>query len=400
MTHRSRSGGPQKQRNKRNNKNQPKKLHHPPAPPKDIEEEDTETTIPSSAFIESPTNTEILELVHHALKTCLDATDFTTTVKRFKGLLYDKKWLDVFTDDQLLESYAGRWVPSRGCCYRELFAHLGTIRKLFVIQEDQIGSDGEEDDDEEEEQQQESEAGPSNQPMEEQTETKILSLGGGASSELLAIAALIKSSLELGSKTLQDRKGKSPVKWNWTGIDIGSWSKVVKKFQTGLSSQWELDDSVLNIDFIQGDLLKSSQDEDETESDFQPIDLSSILLQQQPDLTTILFTLTELMSQSRAGTINLLRSLSQIPKGGLLLIADSASDISEFEMGSSGRKWPIYMILDMMLLGPPGQEERKGDWECVRKEDSRWFRLPVGVGAGWPVKLENTRYWYHLYRRI
>ena len=55
------------------------------------------------------------------------------------------------------------------------------------------------------------------------------------------------------------------------------------------------------------------------------------------------------------------------------------------------------MVLDAVLLGEGGEG---AGWETVRSEDSRWYRLPEGADAGWPVKLENTRYWMRLYRRL
>jgi 25S rRNA (uracil2843-N3)-methyltransferase len=136
----------------------------------------------------------------------------------------------------------------------------------------------------------------------------------------------------------------------------------------------------------------------EDEPSHRPVDISSILTAKPPTLITLLFTLTELFSQSRPATLRFLHLITaHVPPGTLLLVADSASDISEFAIGSAGRKWPVWMILDMALT--TRQEGKGAEWEKVRGEDSRWYRLPEGVGAGWPVKLENTRYWYRLYRR-
>jgi 25S rRNA (uracil2843-N3)-methyltransferase len=57
------------------------------------------------------------------------------------------------------------------------------------------------------------------------------------------------------------------------------------------------------------------------------------------------------------------------------------------------------MVLDAMLLGMK-YEDGKNKWRKVESEDSRWYRLAEGVADSWPVKLENTRYWYRLYRRV
>lgn len=408
MTHRSRTGGPVKQRGGAKKKTG-RKLHHPPPPPEaDAAERSTNS---AEAYLESPTDGEILEIVHHALRETIDAHGFPAAVQKVKGLLYDQKWLEVFTDHGLLESYAGRWVPSRACCYRELFATLDPIRQLFYVERGFDGDAEGEEDVSDGEDRQEGEAGPSTKTTDvsedeaPQLRTNILSLGGGASTEVIAVASLARACQLLEPQnTASDRKGKSPVKWNWTGVDIGKWDHIVDKFQSSLQSEWELSRDILNPAFVQGDLLSSpsssSATADGAHSDnLAPLDIPRLLLDSAPNLITILFTLTELLTQSRPSTFAFLRSLTQNTSSGtLLLVADSASDISEFEMGSSGRKWPIYMILDTILLGPPNQPG--AEWECVEKEDSRWYRLPPGVGAGWPVKLENTRYWYRLYRRI
>lgn len=425
MTHRSRSFAPAKHKpGPKKAKGAPKKLHQPP-PRSNVANDassdpgDEPSLVPASVFLDSPTDGEILQVIHHALRQTLDSPDFSLNVQKAKGLLYDKKWLELFGNSALLESYAGRWVPSRACCYRELFASLASVRRLFVVERgskedsDEEGETGDAGDEGETN----AEAGPSKPTANVETlHTRILSLGGGASSELLAIAALAHSCLNLEPKLTADVKGKSPVKWSWTGVDIGAWGGIVDKFRSTLATDWDLDSGVFDVDFIQADLLKPalnrSNDADSVSPPaastataatgdidaLPPIDIST-LFSPQPTLITILFTLTELLTQSRASTFTFLRSLTLNSKPGtLLLVADSASDLSEFEMGSSGRKWPIHMVLDTLLLGPPGA--RTGDWHCMRKEDSRWFRMGEGVGAGWPVKLENTRYWFRLYRRL
>jgi 25S rRNA (uracil2843-N3)-methyltransferase len=371
------------------------------------------TAIPASAFLESPTDDEILELVHHALRATLDSPTLSNNVQKVKGLLYEKKWLELFGDATLLESYAGRWVPSRACCYRELFAMLGDVRRLFIVERDGVdseaGDDDEADEDDEEagdrqaaeaaedDQAESSQAGPST-PSPEPLDTRIISLGGGASSELLAVAALVHACMSLEPKaTAADGKGKSPARWSWTGVDIGAWGNIVDKFQQSIQAEWDLGEDTLGIDFVHADLLKPAGAEPAADS-VAGLDFPRVF-SPQPSLVTLLFTLTELLTQSRPATFTFLRSITtNSPPGTFFLVADSASDLSEFEMGSSGRKWPIHMILDTMLLGPPSSPS--GEWEPVRKEDSRWFRMGEGVGAGWPVKLENTRYWLRLYRRL
>jgi 25S rRNA (uracil2843-N3)-methyltransferase len=347
-------------------------------------------------------------------------------VQEIKAKLFDQRWLEVFEDHRLLDAYAGRWVPSRAVCFRELFAALSEVRALFLGQGD--NEDGENDEEGVTEDGQpdgegsdfeadeldsktaafrlpeaDTEASSSQSKGEVSSSSSVLSLGGGAGSELLALASILKS-------VHSSSKGKERA-WSWTGIDIGAWSSVLDKLSGAIEFEWGLG---LSISYTQGNLLsfcpkphphatsRSCDDPDDAEPEsYSPphAGLASILDRDQPKLITLLFTLTELFSQSRSSTLALLRLLtSHSPSGALFLVADSASDISEFELGSAGRKWPVFMILDMVMLSKDG--DGKPGWEKVAGEESRWYRLPEGVGAGWPVKLENTRYWYRLYRRL
>jgi 25S rRNA (uracil2843-N3)-methyltransferase len=359
MTHRSRSGGPIKPRPKApKSKDGPKKLHHPPSSNTPLSIEPNPLLIP---FLTSPTDPEILNLIHHALKETLLSHTFLPSIQRIKALLFDRKWLEVFEDPAFLEAYAGRWVPSRACCFRSLIGGSEAIMKeLFDVRDVE---EDEDDSDEEEESEDGNVAGSSR---------NVLALGGGAGSELLALASLVAS---------PNGKGKSK-QYTYTSLDIGAWSGVLDKLHSSIKSELRLPDSSLSIHYTQTNLLSDTEI------------LITTLKDKSPNLVTLLFTLSELLQQSRQSTITLLHNLTtNTSPGTLFLIADSASDISEFEMGSSGRKWPVYMLLDTILSG-------MGGWKRVEGEDSRWFRFEEGVGAGWVVKLENTRYWYRVYKRV
>ncbi|EIW72305.1 hypothetical protein TREMEDRAFT_70672, partial [Tremella mesenterica DSM 1558] len=137
MTHRSRNGGPPKTHRKKNQNGPKRKLHHPPSQPTsqpDLSDSPSDNSefppLPIKQF-DSPTESDLLVVVHRALRQTLDNPTFSTSVQTVKALLYNRKWLEVFTNPVLLEVYVGRWVPSRGVCYRELMIRLGAIRGLF-----------------------------------------------------------------------------------------------------------------------------------------------------------------------------------------------------------------------------------------------------------------------------
>lgn len=363
MTHRSRSGGPQGQHVQRKKVNLPRK----PRPEPKIEEDPNATPPPEAHPLAStPTTFDILALIRHSLAPTITSPDFKATVQTIKGLLYDKKWLEAFGEEELLDAYAGRWVPSRVLCFRELFAESEVLRNA-------ICAAGVSEDDGEDEGQAES----------SKSKSRILSLGGGAGTEILAIASLMHGQRLVDRAEGRESSDQYP---SWVGVDFGPWSGVLEKFSSAFKSLWHLD---IPSPCHQMNLLKP-----ESPDPLLP------LISGDTSLVTLIFTICELMSQSRPGTIRLIRDLTMnLRSGGLLLVADSASDIAEFELGSSGRTWPVYMVLDAMLLGTK-DAEGKAQWSKVESEDSRWFRLPEGVADNWPVKLENTRYWYRLYRRV
>jgi 25S rRNA (uracil2843-N3)-methyltransferase len=220
----------------------------------------------------------------------------------------------------------------------------------------------------------------------------VLSLGGGAGSELLALASLIRGIR--GSGHRYDSSSSNtyrPVRW--TGVDIGSWSSVLDTIGDAVQHTWKGD---ITRTYHKTNLLDASSPS--TQSLFD--DLAA----HPPHLTTLFFTLTELLSQSPQRTIALLTRLTaHTPRGGYLLVADSASDISSFSLGAGGREWPTYTMIDLImlrLLAADKKGDQPGQWEKVESSDSRWYRLAPGTGSDWPTKLENARYWFRLYRRI
>ncbi|CAD6568152.1 MAG: hypothetical protein TREMPRED_004305 [Tremellales sp. Tagirdzhanova-0007] len=363
MTHRSRNGGPARPRRQGASTQASTKTRviKPPtssglrsSPPPLTSTSDN----PPQTLLTQPADTAILKVIHRALRETVDSPDFLPAVQRIKSLLYHRKWLEVFGDEALLQAYAGRWVPSRALCFRELLVNLRPVRDIFTLEtrenegKDDMGS----------------------------ASTEIVSLGGGAGSELLAIAAILHACHVQSPSS----KAKAPARISWTGIDIGAWQPTLQKFGESLNTEWDLAQH-LETGYVRADLLDPAD-----------LSLSNILTRSRPRLITLLFTLTELLAQSRSQTISLLHLLTKLTTPGcLLLVIDSASDISECEVGSEGRKWPVWMILDAVLVAGGG-----GGWGTVRSEDTRWYRLAEGVGAAWPAKLENTRYWMRLHRRL
>lgn len=385
MTHRSRKGAPGSERVKKLNhkaKNTSKKLHHPHGAG------GVRRASISSSEGEQQTGTaldlSLLAIMQDGLKDTLEAEDLNERLQEVKGHLYNKAWLELFRDgnEKLLKAYAARWAPSRAMAFREMMRKSRAVRAVFDTQRGGKGFRGE---------------GP-----EEQRE--ILALGGGAGSEVLATAALVQEfacsyqdmvdepepesqesqtvddELAQATTSLSINASSSRPSFNHTSLDIGSWDPILSSLTPSIRSEWPLLTSTkLSTSFTQTDLLTSP--------------LPSL---QPPTLITLLFTLTELLAQSRTKTIALLTSLTKLaPVGSLFLVADSASDLASFPMGSEGREWPVWMVLHAIL-------HNTESWQLEEESDSTWWRLKedVKVGSGYPCKLENVRYWMRVYRRV
>jgi 25S rRNA (uracil2843-N3)-methyltransferase len=387
----------------------PKKIHHPPSRPSTSTASTTPLTTPL------PIEELVLRSISSALEKTLRNSALPTIIQNIKHLLYEKKFLEVFEDETVLEAYASRWVPSRALAFREIMGESEYVvrllegRKAGARSQGDVKGKGKGKEDEEEQGVQA--ASPRN---------RVVCLGGGAGSELLALVALVSAENEwtefpkpvdqTGSKDDPDDsededdsdktdKAKRTVfpPCDIHMVDIGPYAPVVNKFTTSLRST--LPSADFTESFHQTDILSS--DSDVLADLLEPAsDLAN------PPLVTLFYTLSELFLQSRPATIIFLDKLSRLaPKGTLFLIVDSANEeASALGVGKSGRSYSLGDVLDGLLCAlkpaPDGGEgPPKPRWKKLEGVDSRWFRLKAGLQEKYPVKLENSRYWSRLYRK-
>lgn len=297
-----------------------------------------------------PVEIEVLDLLSSALSETLSRQDLSNQIQKIKALLYDRKFLEVFEDAALLEAYVARWVPSRALAFRELLGGSDYLLRALKGK---------------------GKARAIEATDEAPQRTSIVALGGGACSELLALAS-IASELEESRPALGIEL-----------VDIGPYEPIVDIFDRALRLRYA---GQSQVRFHLMDIL-------------EPPKLEDLLV--NSSIVTLLFTLTELFLQSRAKTIELLRRLTRsTSKGALFLVADSANEeASSLAVGSSGRAYDLGTVLDGLLCRAEVEGQR-ASWECVEREDSKWFRLREGLQERYPIKLENTRYWMRLYRRL
>lgn len=306
-------------------------------------------------------------------------------------------------------------------------------RKVTKIREDPVevpqgeeGEDGDasategQDGDGAEEEVQEPESEEDDEPAPTRTIT-IICVGGGAGSEVLALASTVRS---LGT----------PAKVVVQAVDSADWGQVLEEMVDVVADKWRLRSNRFQVEFIKRDVLANlpggkkergiGREEREREEEEARKAIEAVSLKERSDassavsftpsttggetssvstssnrqptiqyasaqLITLLFTTAELLTASRPQTLSFLSHLTtSCAPGTLLLIVESAGSFSAMSVGAT--QFPLEFLLDLVLAG--GKDGKTGGWEIVEKEESRWWRLPEGVAKGYPLRLENMRY--------
>ncbi|KAG7664879.1 uncharacterized protein J8A68_001572 [[Candida] subhashii] len=283
--------------------------------------------------------TKIMDLFEVCFKNVLDSPELQEHIQVVKGDLYNRDYLSAFNNDDKRFAYASRWTPARALAYTSLFASLEPIKELMEDPE---------------------------------SKKSVLCVGGGASSELVGLAAVFARLKEYNSGSASELNIKL--------IDIADWSLVVNNLTSYMKSNWVYHQEKLNSEFVCGDVLTVNPDS---------LGLETL------DLVTLLFTTNELFAEKRKETIRLLQLLnSRCKQGSLLLIAESAGSYSHITIGE--RRFPVQFLIDTVLIGKPG--ESNGAWEIVQQSESCWYRINQKE-VEYPMKLENMRFFYRLYRK-
>ncbi|CED82419.1 Protein of unknown function DUF3115 [Phaffia rhodozyma] len=359
----------------------------------------------------------ILSFLGSLSASTISSEKYQTNLQAVKGALFDRDYDRAFgsrSKPDWLWAYVARWVPGRALGYRAMLGDLDeyeggcavkAVGKLFEPLEGEqrfavtkVESEQEEQDDEEEGDDSENDSDvdegledavatldlsspPSdsngNEPVPEVIPTRtinVLCYGSGPGSEIIALAATT-------------RERGTPAKVHVQAVDSGNWGPILSQMSSGIETEWNLPKSRFEVDFIQHDILK-------------PADATRIDIP-RANLITLLYTTHELLTASRSTTIAFLSNLTaQAQPGTLLMIVESAGSFSAMPVGKSEKTFPLEFLLDLVLAGGkdagPGS---RGEWEVVKKSESRWFRVPDGVGKGYPVKLENMRHMLRVYRR-
>jgi len=391
----------------------------------------------------------VLNIFAHAFP--IDSNQLPLTLQQIKKSLYDRDFSSAFGHQDLRETYAQRWSPSRALAYLHIFwKYLPLLPDLKsearAYREGKGRDEGGVMQAAEETLLSESclqtVVGTVKDREPRQVYRKIVCLGGGAGAELVALAAYLHN-LEANVGADLDLSNKPPrlndasACFECRLIDIADWDSLIRMLQRGtttappISKYASAEAKATNHPLVSPDRFAAS---------FMNHDMLSMepgaghALFEDAALVTLMFTLNELYSKSMSSTTQFLLSLtSSTPVGALLLVVDSSGTYSTVNIGkdpaardtaetevagptdeicmapSELKKYPMQWLLDHTLLDVAtvnksaiaGKAQKSGKdpkWEKVAAQDSEWFRLNPGLT--YPIELEDMRYQMHLYRRL
>ncbi|CCH43906.1 hypothetical protein BN7_3461 [Wickerhamomyces ciferrii] len=302
----------------------------------DLSEESDLSNIPAVTKDSLYTN-DILKLFQDSFNHILSSPSLEGFIQKVKSDLYNRDYISAFGQDDKRMAYSARWTPSRALCYSSLFSSLKEVKEVITDQN-----------------------------------SKVLCVGGGAGGELIGLSSVFTQSRDFLNKD----KYKS--KLNIKLIDIADWTTIVTQLTSKVKKNWLYDEpDSLEVDFINDDVIS--------------VDPASLHLTDL-NLITLLFTTNELFAEDKAKSIRFFQALNKLcQSGAYLLISESAGSYSHITVGS--KKFPIQFLIDTILLGKKGE----GEWELVNKSDSCWYRCEKDYQ--YPMKIENMRFFFRLYRK-
>ena len=281
---------------------------------------------------------QILDLFKILFDEYSKAPDLNEKIQAVKTELFNRNYLKAFDSSEKRSVYVLRWSSARTLAYSSLFSSIEPLRDLIWKMNDN---------------------------------RKVLCVGGGAASEMVALAALYSRARRAYPEPLASL--------SLSIVDIASWSDVVKAIEMHVRDHWLERKDNFSASFLEEDIL------------FPKIQIDYY----NYDLVTILFTANELFKEKKLETVNFLQELNRKCKSGTyLLIAESAGSFSHLTVGS--KQFPVQFLIDMVLIGKPN--ENNGSWELVEKSDSCWYRVNQSQ-VQYDIRLENMRFFYRLYKK-
>ena len=389
-----------------------------------------EDDIPSSSYqrAKSSISIELQQLILDIFQTTFSEkfdSALQLKIQDVKQHLFSRDFAQAFGTQEYLDAYAMRWSPSRALAYLDI---LISPRRIFMPSQSPktkyhhaLSDDTDI---------------PTDIPVgdppahkgecslfeEEQngTRMKIVSLGGGAGAELVALAGLLCQSASSSKEKQTTDAGLLPLVpyFDATFIDVADWSSIISRLHASVTTSPAQSKYASNRQAVQASMASDESFQVTfMQQDLLTMEVSRMgQLLEDCALVTLMFTLNELYSISMSATTSFLLSMTSLMRpGSLLLVADSPGSYSTVNVGEdvkgqapgaqkepkACKKYPMLWLLDHTLLvaATVGSSSTGGEqWEKLEGNESKWFRLPQGLR--YPIELEDMRYQMHLYRRL
>lgn len=363
----------------------------------------------------------LLNLLRDTFPACQDSETLKPLLRTINDSLLLRDFETAFGSEQYRESYVLRWSPSRALAYTNVLAGLCTEEG-----EDQTWANALINQQEE------------NQPSTNYAKdsAKVVCFGGGAA-EIIAFAGLLRQlrldaarKPEPGSSSLSaavlDEAGfplasdsvylsTSASLLDLHIVDMADWSSVISKLHIGLQTPPILSKyasaaaRASNIPFLTSGMLKPTF----TQANIFASSTEELrsMIGPSPSLITLLFTLSDLYSDSIPRTTAFLLKLTMAtPEGSVLLVVDSpeshpesvVKESQEATRNNETKSFPMVRLMNHVLIGEVGKDvegsETKAKWRKITTMDNRFHKLEERLK--YPLSLENLRFQVHLYKRL
>ncbi|RKF60805.1 25S rRNA -methyltransferase [Erysiphe neolycopersici] len=353
----------------------------------------------------------LLNIFKVAFASSLAADNLPEILHKIKDALFERDFNRAFGSPQYLETYAARWSPSRALCYHSLLIDLNT--NLMAIDEGIVLPN----------------SGHDEHSLSPLTFCKakgssllqkfgeVVCFGGGAA-EVVAFAGFLRylkndpclqkighSQDKFDPLTIERNPIMLDARYSIRLIDCAQWQDVIHKLNDVLTSfpMTSMDKETTKTETSSLFLNSSDIDISYVQEDILSMSLKKLinLTNEKQTFVTIFFTLNELCSSSVSKTTAFLLNLTlALKSGSILLVVDSPGSYSETSIGSCNKKYPIFWLLDFILLNESTRisKDSSANWIKLITEKSKWFRLSDSLK--YAIPLENMRYQIHLYQRL
>lgn len=261
-------------------------------------------------------------------------------LRRIKDSFVQRDYVAVFGSSENLAAYIANYTSSRSLCYYDLFSRKDSVVSSVLKQ---LVHDG--------------------ARKSESNTLQILCLGAGSGGELLSLSRVLVDLL---------KEAETSLTVNLTIQDKADYQCHLREMVSLMRQRWEVPESQLTYNYCVSDLLDSESVVN------LPWSTASFV--------TFAFVSNELFKQDKKLAVKFLMNLVQrLAPGSFLLVVDSAGNFSEIQV--NGRSYHIYDLLDPIK-----------SFSCVDQSNSQWYRVPSKLV--YVMKLNNTRYFYRLYRKV